>query len=88
LGPEETFLFLSSAAFDVSAFEIYGSLLNGSTLVIMESHKPSFVEIGDTIRRNRITSLCVTPQMLNLLLEDCRAVVARGRLPYTVHKNI
>ena len=70
IGPEETFINLTPVAFDVSVFEIYGSLLNGGKLVLMNSHKPPFDEIARTIRQNRVTSLCVTPDRLNLLIED------------------
>lgn len=70
IGPRETFINLTPVAFDVSVFEIYGSLLNGGKLVLMNSHKPPFDEIARTIRQNRVTSLCVTPDRLNLLIED------------------
>ncbi|WP_051633823.1 non-ribosomal peptide synthetase [Bacillus sp. UNC41MFS5] len=70
IGPKETFINLTPVAFDVSVFEIYGSLLNGGKLVLMNSHKPPFDEIARTIRQNRVTSLCVTPDRLNLLIED------------------
>lgn len=70
LGPQESFLNLSSLAFDGSAFEIYGSLLNGGKLVIMNSHKPSLEQIAETIKKQSVTSISVTPEMLNLLLED------------------
>lgn len=70
VGPEETYMNLGSVAFDVTAFEIYGALLNGGKLVIMNSRKPTFDEIAKTIQQNRVTSLNVTPDRLNVLLED------------------
>lgn len=69
-GDKETFLNRASVAFDVSTFEIYGSLLNGGKLVIMNSHKPTFEEIAKVIQQKQITTLRVGPDMLNLLLED------------------
>ncbi|MCL6570599.1 MAG: amino acid adenylation domain-containing protein [Bacillus sp. (in: Bacteria)] len=70
VGPEETFLNRGSVAFDVSAFEIYGALLNGGKLVVMDSHKPTFEEIASTIKQNLVTTLRVGPGLLNFLLED------------------
>ncbi|WP_186446124.1 non-ribosomal peptide synthetase [Paenibacillus cremeus] len=72
LGPEESILNLTTSAFDVSAFEIYGSLLNGGRLVLMNADRPSLEQIGETIRKNQVTTMCMTPEMLNLLIEDCK----------------
>ncbi|MDF2681852.1 MAG: non-ribosomal peptide synthetase [Brevibacillus sp.] len=70
VGPNETYMNLGSVAFDVSAFEIYGALLNGGRLVILPTNKPTFEEIARTIQRYGVTSLNVTPDRLNVLLED------------------
>ncbi|MCL6573196.1 MAG: amino acid adenylation domain-containing protein [Bacillus sp. (in: Bacteria)] len=70
LGHKEVFLNLSSLSFDGSTFEIYGSLLNGGKLVIMNSNKPSLEHIAETIKQQQVTAISVTPEMLNLLLED------------------
>jgi amino acid adenylation domain-containing protein len=71
LGPEEVFLQLTSISFDVSAFEIYGALLNGGSLVLMGTGRPSIAEIGQTIRKYHVNSLCITPQMLEMVLTEC-----------------
>ncbi|MDR7239959.1 non-ribosomal peptide synthetase [Neobacillus drentensis] len=70
VGPRETFLNLTTVAFDVSAFEIYGALLNGGKLVILNSNKPPIDHIARSISQFGVTSLCVGPEMLNLLIED------------------
>lgn len=70
LGPKEVILNRASIAFDVSVFEIYGSILNGGTLVIMNSSKPTFEEIAKTINEKGVTILRVGPDMLNILIED------------------
>jgi amino acid adenylation domain-containing protein len=70
LGPQEVILNRASVAFDVSAFEIYGALLNGGKLVLMNSHKPSFEQIAKTIQQYSVTILRVGPELLNVLLED------------------
>lgn len=69
-GPEETFLNRGSVAFDVSVFEIYGALLNGGKLVVMNTHKPTFYEIATTVKQFGVTTLRVGPDLLNILLED------------------
>ncbi|MFD2371950.1 amino acid adenylation domain-containing protein [Brevibacillus sp. GCM10020057] len=70
VGPDETYMNLGAVAFDVSAFEIYGALLNGGKLVILSANKPTFAEIARTIQHYGVTSLNVTPDRLNVLLED------------------
>ncbi|QRG69741.1 non-ribosomal peptide synthetase [Brevibacillus choshinensis] len=70
VGPDEVYMNLGAVAFDVSAFEIYGALLNGGKLVILPTNKPSFEEIARTIERYKVTSLNITPDRLNVLLED------------------
>jgi amino acid adenylation domain-containing protein len=70
LGPDQVILNRASVAFDVSAFEIYGSLLNGGRLVLMNSHKPTFEEIAKNIKQHGVTILRVGPDLLNVLLED------------------
>lgn len=70
-GPQEVFLSLSTASFDVSVFEIYGALLNGGKLVVINTETSSIGQIGETIRRYGVTTLNVTPVMLNLLLDEC-----------------
>jgi len=72
LGPEEVFLQLTTIAFDVSAFEIYGSLLNGGKLVMMDSDRPSMADIGTKIEQYKVTSLCIAPETLQALLDECR----------------
>lgn len=70
LGPEEIILNRAPIAFDVSIFEIYGALLNGGKLVIMNSPKPTFKDIATAIQKNHVTTLRVGPDILNVLLED------------------
>ncbi|RKQ33480.1 non-ribosomal peptide synthetase [Oceanobacillus halophilus] len=67
---EDTFINLTPIAFDASAFEIYGSLLNGAKLVILNSNKPTFKEIAKEIEKKKVTILGTTPSKYNVLLED------------------
>lgn len=70
MGPEETFLQLTSLSFDPSGLEIYGSLLNGGRAAIISANQPSLKQIAETIRDQRATILNSNPDVVNLLLED------------------
>lgn len=69
MGPEETFLQLTSISFDPSGLEIYGSLLNGGRVAILGANKPSLKHIADTIQKQRVTILNSNPDLVNLLLD-------------------
>jgi amino acid adenylation domain-containing protein len=70
LGMDETILNRAPIAFDASVFEIYGTLLNGGKLAIMNSQKPTFKDIADAIQQYQVTTLRSTPGILNMLLEE------------------
>lgn len=69
--PQDKVLGLSNLAFDGSTFDIYGALLNGSTLVMA-----SDLELSDTSRVTKlmeaesISKLFMTTAMFNTLVED------------------
>ncbi|MBO3461242.1 amino acid adenylation domain-containing protein [Aetokthonos hydrillicola Thurmond2011] len=66
----DRFLQLSPLTFDASTFEIWGSLLNGSTLVIMPPHNPSLEELGRALENHRITILFLTTALFHLMVEE------------------
>ncbi|MCA1031292.1 amino acid adenylation domain-containing protein [Bacillus timonensis] len=66
---DEVILQLTTPAFDVSSFEIYGALLNGGSLVMVSSYKPSLEHIARSIEKHKVTSTCMTPEILQLLVE-------------------
>jgi amino acid adenylation domain-containing protein/non-ribosomal peptide synthase protein (TIGR01720 family) len=70
LGADETILQLTPISFDVSAFEIWGALLNGGTLVMPEPHILSFQEIGQTIRDFGITTAWLTAGLFHLMVDE------------------
>ncbi len=78
LGPTEVFLQLAPLAFDASTFETWGSLLNGARLVLLPSHQPSLEELGQALKRYRVTTLWLTAglfhQMVDHQLEDLKQV--------------
>ncbi|AOX04306.1 hypothetical protein BJP34_14360 [Moorena producens PAL-8-15-08-1] len=70
LTEEEIFLQLAPISFDAATFEIWGSLLNGGTLVVMPPHKPSLGEIGTAIRENQVTTLWLSAGLFQLMVEE------------------
>ncbi len=68
--PEDRVLQLSDYAFDGSVFDIYGALLNGSTLVMVS--REDMLEIGTLcglIKREKISVFFVTTAFFNALVD-------------------
>ncbi len=66
----EVFLQLAPLSFDSSTFEIWGSLLNGSKLVVFPPHTLSIDEIGQIIQRDRVTTLMLTTGLFHLIVDE------------------
>ena len=66
----ETFLQLAPLSFDASTFEIWGSLLNGARLVVMQPGTPSLQEIGEAIKQHGVTTLWLTAGLFNLMVDE------------------
>jgi surfactin family lipopeptide synthetase C len=73
--PEEVFLQFAPLAFDASTFEIWGPLLNGARLAIMPPHIPSLHELGEAIRRHRVTTLWLTAGLFHQVVDECPAIL-------------
>jgi aspartate racemase len=67
---ELTFLQLAPISFDASTWEIWGSLLNGSKLVIAPPETPSLEQLGHIIQQNQITSLWLTAGLFHQMVEN------------------
>ncbi len=60
-----------SLAFDASTFEIWGSLLNGAALYLVDKEiLLSAVELEKTLKENRITKIWMTAPFFNQMLEE------------------
>lgn len=70
LSSEEVFLQLAPISFDASTFEIWGSLLNGAQLAIFPPGIPSLEELGQAIRRERVTTLWLTAGLFHLMVDE------------------
>ena len=75
---EETFLQLAPLPFDASTFEIWGALLNGARLAIYPPQALSLGELGEVLRKHRVTTLWLTAglfqQMVELRIDDLRGI--------------
>jgi amino acid adenylation domain-containing protein/FkbM family methyltransferase len=69
-GSDEVFLQLAPISFDAATFEIWGSLLNGSQLVVMPPHQPSLAEIGAALRDHSVTTLWLTAGLFHIMVDN------------------
>ncbi|MGE5339900.1 MAG: amino acid adenylation domain-containing protein [Candidatus Omnitrophota bacterium] len=68
--PHDRILQLSNVAFDGSVFDIYGALLNGSTLVLIDKDTLSSVNrLANTIQYEYITVMFITAALFNVLID-------------------
>ncbi|WP_377273142.1 amino acid adenylation domain-containing protein [Peterkaempfera sp. SMS 1(5)a] len=70
LGPGETHLQLSPLTFDASLLELWGSLLNGGTLVLPPSGLPFPDLLKASLQRHRITVLLLVSPQLHVAAEQ------------------
>lgn len=70
LGEDQVFLQLAPTSFDASTLEIWGSLLNGARLVILEPGRPTLKELGSAIRRHGVTTLWLAANLFHLMVEE------------------
>ncbi|SCF74547.1 AMP-binding enzyme C-terminal domain-containing protein [Streptomyces sp. Ncost-T10-10d] len=90
----ETFLQFCSLRFDPSAFEIWGSLLNGARLVIYPPGPVLMHELAEFLEREEITTLWLTTGLFHRLVDGhlenlggLRQLLARGEPLSPVHIN-
>ncbi len=68
-GPEENLLMFAPLSFDLSTFEIWGALLNGSRLSIFDPHLPTLGELAQFIFDKKITTLWLTSGLYHQIAE-------------------
>ncbi|MFJ4840808.1 amino acid adenylation domain-containing protein [Streptomyces sp. NPDC088746] len=76
-GPGEVHLQLSPLTFDASLLELWGSLLNGGTLVLPPSGLPFPDRLKASLQRHRITTLLLISPQLHVAAEQFPEELAR-----------
>ncbi len=78
LDEEEVVLQMAPVSFDASTFEIWGALLNGARLVMMQAGQPSLEEIAATVREHGVSTMWLTAGLFQVMateqLESLREV--------------
>ncbi|HEY7511838.1 MAG TPA: amino acid adenylation domain-containing protein, partial [Vicinamibacteria bacterium] len=69
-GPQEVFLQLAPVSFDASTLELWGPLLHGGRCVIHPERVPSPAELGETIRREGVTTMWLTASLFNAVVDE------------------
>ena len=69
LGSGEVLLHHSSVAFDATTFEVWGSLLNGATVVVAPPGPLSLTELGGLVSAHGVTTLWLTAGLFHLMTE-------------------
>jgi amino acid adenylation domain-containing protein len=70
LGEDERILQASPVTFDAATLEIWGALLNGGALVFPEEEAVSLRALGETIRREGITTLWLTAGLFHAMADE------------------
>ncbi|MGF7174139.1 non-ribosomal peptide synthetase [Azospirillum doebereinerae] len=77
-GASEVMLLLAPVSFDASTLEIWGSLLNGGTLLIAPPLDDDLLALGRVVREGGVTTLWLTSGLFTLMvdtaLDDLRGV--------------
>jgi amino acid adenylation domain-containing protein len=68
-GPDEVIVQASTAAFDAATYEIYGSLLNGGRLVLLEKGS-TLDEIATVVREEGVTAMFLTSGLFELMVDE------------------
>jgi amino acid adenylation domain-containing protein len=69
LDEDQALLLLSTLAFDVSTFELWGPLCNGGRLVVCPPGTPTANELEEILRRHGVTVLWLTSGLFNTMVD-------------------
>lgn len=67
---DHVFVQTSNPSFDASMTEIWGALLNGGKLVLVEELKPTLSEILEAIEKNAVTHIRFPASLFNLMVDE------------------
>ena len=66
----DVFLQFAPISFDASTFEIWGSLLNGASLVVMPGGSSSLEELAAALQQHEVTTLWLTAGLFHLMVDE------------------
>ncbi|HEX7774866.1 MAG TPA: amino acid adenylation domain-containing protein, partial [Pyrinomonadaceae bacterium] len=66
----ERFLQFAPISFDASTFEIWGSLLNGASLVVVPQKQASLEELGQVVKEQQVSVLFLTTALFHQMVEN------------------
>ncbi|WP_033819309.1 condensation domain-containing protein, partial [Kitasatospora sp. MBT63] len=75
-GRDETFLQLAPLSFDISAIELWTSLLQGGRLVLPRAGQLDIPEIAALLREHAVTSMVITTALFNQFVEHDHLALA------------
>ena len=79
LGPEDRVAHVSTVSFDAATFEMWGALLNGARLVVVEKDVAlSAPEFGQVLREQQISTMFMTTSLFNRLAQEGGGEIFRG----------
>lgn len=67
---DEVFMHYSTLSFDAATFEIWGSLLNGSRIVIFPDRFIDLNKLGSLIDTENVTTMFITTALFNQVVDD------------------
>ncbi|MBD2162865.1 amino acid adenylation domain-containing protein [Calothrix membranacea FACHB-236] len=68
--PEDVFLQLAPITFDAATLEIWGSLLNGASLIILPPDKSELADLGTAIREHQVTTLWLSAGLFGSMVDE------------------
>jgi len=69
-GPDEVFLQAAPLSFDASTLEIWGPLLNGGKLVLIDAESSGLIHIAQAVRTHRVTTLWLTAGLFQMMVDE------------------
>ena len=95
LSPQDNVLSLSTFVFDGSIFDVFGSLLNGSNLIIpTQDEVLDFSKLNDLIEKEKVSVFFITTALFNSIvdstfftLDTVRSILFGGELVSVPHVN-
>ncbi|HEX8903906.1 MAG TPA: AMP-binding protein, partial [Longimicrobiaceae bacterium] len=70
LGPEQVILQAAPISFDASTLEIWGALLNGGRVALMQGNPASVIDLGRELVKHGVTTLWLTAGLFQVMVEE------------------